>query len=215
MVMNNKRLSRTCKALLFVCSLTLLLFVAQNANATSILEIEPNNSLAGAQNIDADFSTGANADIINSVTNPWVSISGTGDGTFDYYSFTVANAGDTGIFDIDYGISSIGSMDTVIELYSISGGAPIAWNDDASTSDGAGGSTSFLDSYLSHTFASAGTYVISVLEFPNVAPSAEKAYTLQVSIENHATSAVPEPSMLLLLGSGLVGLGYVRRRFKK
>ncbi|MBE9528313.1 MAG: PEP-CTERM sorting domain-containing protein [Proteobacteria bacterium] len=31
----------------------------------------------------------------------------------------------------------------------------------------------------------------------------------------YETTAVPEPSTLLLLGSGLVGLGFVRRRFKK
>jgi hypothetical protein len=36
-----------------------------------------------------------------------------------------------------------------------------------------------------------------------------------VTIWGDSTSQVPEPSTLLLLGGGLVGLGFVRRRFKK
>ncbi len=64
-------------------------------DASDIGEIEVNDTLATAQNIDGSFSIGANPDIgslpvaNNPLTVPWVSIAGAGDDTVDYYSFTV------------------------------------------------------------------------------------------------------------------------------
>ena len=59
-----------------------------------------NNSLESAQNIDNDFTLTFDPNIQDSNNIPHVSISATGDGTFDYYSFE-ATQGSTGIFDID------------------------------------------------------------------------------------------------------------------
>jgi hypothetical protein len=65
-------------------------------------EQNPNNTIATAQNVDgAGWNLNANASIANATTIPHVTIEGKGDGTFDYYSFTIANAGDTATFDID------------------------------------------------------------------------------------------------------------------
>ena len=65
-------------------------------------EAEPNSSIATAHNIDgAGWNLSSNSNIANSTTIPHITVEGTGDGTFDYYSFTIANAGDTTVFDID------------------------------------------------------------------------------------------------------------------
>ena len=195
--------------------------IAGSAMAASILESEPNNSVAAAQNIDAHFGVGANPDILNATTVPWVSISGTGNGTFDYYSFTVAAAGVTGVFDIDYGYGAGGSMDTELFLCT-STGTLLAHNDDAATSLGAGGSVDTwppisFDSYISYTFGAPGTYVIGVGEWYSSwsgggitgnPPDSGDTYTLQVS----NPAPVPEPCSLLLFGIGGVGLAAARRR---
>ncbi|MEQ9000947.1 MAG: filamentous hemagglutinin N-terminal domain-containing protein [Coleofasciculus sp. B1-GNL1-01] len=125
-------------------------------------ETEPNNSIHRAQSLDGSFSLATNPNIESSTTIPFVSISGTGDGTFDYYSFTVETAGSRGIFDIDQGdTGGAGSLDTEIFLFDAQGGL-LASNDDAPTTQGADGSISIADSYISFNFDTPGTYVIGV-----------------------------------------------------
>ena len=84
-----------------------ILFGQSSLGSGVIAEVEANNSLAAAQSIDGQWSLALDPDIGDSFTNtsttiPHVTISGTGDGTFDYYAFTVPAAGVRGIFDIDY-----------------------------------------------------------------------------------------------------------------
>ena len=105
-----------------------------------ISEFEPNNSLASAQNIDSFFSLANDLPISSSTTIPHVSIYGTGNGTFDYYSFTVSTPGSRGIFDIDFGITGTGffsrrGIDTELFLFDNAGNFLVG-NDDADISNG-------------------------------------------------------------------------------
>ena len=166
------------------------------AQATNATEVEPNNAIGAAQNIDNDFSVGVEPDIQDAEIWPWVSISASGDETFDYYAFEVPAGGVTGVFDIDYGYTNggISSLDTELCLYA-SDGTLLANSDDSiSSSNGAGGSTLRLDSYLSYAFTAPGTYVIGVGRFntfcnsggmAGATPSAGQTYELQVSLSAH------------------------------
>lgn len=198
--------------------LTLMALGAWNlAQAGSINEVEPNDTIGTAQNIDGYFSVGVNADIQDALMTPWVSIAATGDGTYDYYSFT-AGAGAIGYFDTDYT-----SFDTQLWLFDGFGTA-LDGNDDSA---GDPGSSSGLDSFFDYTFASAGTYVIGVCRFfcqgpdggmTGDAPAVDAAYTLQVSISSQDVpdvQDVPEPGILALLGMGLAGFGFARSRKAK
>ena len=165
-----------------------------NVIADDITESEPNNTLANAQNVDSHFNTGANPVIANAVTWPWVSISAAGDGSNDYYSFVVPAAGVTASFDIDYGFAMGGSVDTELCLYAADGSV-LAENDDSPvTTADSGSAYPPLDSYIRHTFAAPGTYVIGVGKFDvfcNVGGitgnvlDAGKDYELQISLSQH------------------------------
>lgn len=172
------------------------------AQAGAVAEAGQDNTIASPQNIDQDFGAGGNDDIENSTNWPWVSISATGDGTFDYYSFEVPAAGDVGVFDIDYGYGGAGGFDTKLCLYT-SDGALIDSGDDSSPFDGADGSNYNEDAYIYHTFAAAGTYVIGVGKFysacndggisgspPGETDGVPDTYVLQVSLSQHADPVV-------------------------
>jgi hypothetical protein len=156
------------------------------AYAGDLAEVEPNDSLATAQNIDGGpWDLNFDPDIGDAISNtsttiPHVSILGTGNNTWDWYEFTVADAGDRGIFDIDYGYEG-GWMDSWLELYD-SGGGQLAVNDDSSPDWGQGGSTAPLDSFIDYTFPAPGTYYIRVGRFPGGEVLSGATYELQVSV---------------------------------
>ncbi len=158
------------------------------SSSSVIEEVEPNDTLGTAQNIDAvTWSLAADPNIVYSTTVPHVTIDGTGDGTFDYYSFTIPIANTLGVFDIDFGSHMGGHVDSYLHLYN-SDGTLLASNDDARPPEdyGAGGSVNGQDSYLEYTFTATGAYAIRVGRYPAGDPvPAGATYQLQVSIENH------------------------------
>lgn len=115
---------------------------------------------AAASRLDGAYSLTQDTDIIDSTTVPHVTVQGVGSGIIDYYYVTLI-PGATITLDIDTANLGGRSFDSVVELFNPTG-ARIGYNDDASTSDGAGGSTSSNDSFLSMSVAASGTYTIAV-----------------------------------------------------
>ncbi|MFP6765474.1 MAG: hypothetical protein VB858_17735, partial [Planctomycetaceae bacterium] len=176
-----------------------------------IPEVEGNDTLSTALNLDnAGFTLEADPEIGDETVNtaqsiPHLSVVGTGDGTHDFYSFTVTNSGDRGIFDIDHGADPDGGFfDSEIFLFDADGNL-LASNDDpvlAVPTVGADGSVSTLDSFLETSFTAPGLYILAVGS--SLATGADgglsggelpvgATYTLQVSIENHATGIITTP----------------------
>ena len=165
------------------------------ALAAAVSEVEPNDSIAGAQAIAAtSFDLTENANITDSTTVPHATVNGTGNDTLDYYSFTVSQAGTTGTFDIDgtEGGDQFG-YDSTLRLLD-SSGTVLAFSDDSevdpgSTDDSGAGFGSTLDSYITYTFSTPGTYYIEVGECcwatPGAVPSPvpnTATYQLHVSL---------------------------------
>jgi filamentous hemagglutinin family protein len=173
----------------------------------TLTKIEPNNSIAQAQSLDAFFainsSNNFNPDVELSSSIPYVSISATGSNpaTVDYYSFTVT-AGTRGLFDIDYGDKPLlafnqpdpQTIDTKISLFDSQRNL-LASNDNALYSLGASGSIQLgngfsnvnpnlsKDSYLRYVFSGSGTYFIQVAtNSGQQGIQAPGTYTLQTSL---------------------------------
>ncbi|MEW6982310.1 M4 family metallopeptidase [Colwelliaceae bacterium 6471] len=157
-------------------------------NIEEIEEIEPNNTLAQAQNIDDHFNLNYSPDIGDETTNNstligHVTIAGTGDDSYDYFQFTVTSAPSIAIFDIDYGMNVGGSIDTYLRLYDESG-LLLDANDDATVTYGQGGSIHLYDSFLSYSFTSVGVYTVKVSRFSDSPVNTSATYTLNISLEN-------------------------------
>ena len=105
--------------------------------AQNIDEVEPNSTIATAQNITASFSRVRTLDILYSAFLPSVSITATGDDTADYYKVTVDEVNSSYIFDIDYAEDHGGSFDSTIFLFNASG-TQLDENDDDDLSSTSG-----------------------------------------------------------------------------
>lgn len=169
--------------------------------AGRVTEQGPNDTLPSAQSLEGYiWSLSSDPDIgdefgSTSTSLPHLTVTATGNESFDYYSFVVSNVPARGIFDIDYGATGnpLTDMDSQIFLYD-SAGNLLASNNDSPLAFGAGGSASTLDSFLTYPFVKSGTYIIGVAASPsNGLPGGISGtqigngdtYTLQVSVENH------------------------------
>lgn len=161
------------------------------AQAGNIVEVEGNDSLASAQDVSLAFTTDFDANITNqnrinvSTLFPHVSIAGTGDDTFDYYRFSVANDNSVGIFDIDFGMPDV---DIEIAVFDAAGN-PLAEDDDFfqpgtdgdEAIDDGFGSVHGYDSFIEFLFTTAGDYFVGVARFPSV--SAFGGWDTNVTVE--------------------------------
>ena len=167
--------------------------------ATSVNEVEPNDSIAEAQNIDPYFSLDSDPNIAFSTTVPHATVDGTGNNTFDYYAFSVpqARSSTIGLFDIDGAVvCPIGGgicegFDSYLQLYDTNGNL-LAEDDDDREDPGSEGSTG-LDSSLEYTFPSAGTYYIAVGSCCVGPVWNGMTYQLQVSLGNRPFSCQGQP----------------------
>ena len=178
--------------LVFMSMAAMVVVYAGAAWAASVSEVEPNNSRAQAQNIDASFDLSANAEIFDSTTVPHATVNGTGDGTYDYYKFTVPQGDPVRVvLDMDHTTPDWVAnddpyYDSWIDLYDSNNW--LATNDDesgdpGSTQDDQAG----VDSRLVETLAP-GTYYVGIGSWPGFSTvPAGATYQLHVSVGNDVT----------------------------
>ena len=176
---------------------------------SGVTDTEPNDTLLTAQSLDGFFNLTFNPDIgdasfpVSSNTStliPHAEITGTGNGSVDYYKFS-GIAGGVVILDIDKGDSGVefdndvpGDVDTEIALWDSSWNL-IAANDDSSPSLGAGGSTSLWDSFIQTILPATGTYYVGVAECPATAFGATSPATFTLEPDEYADGANLETVM--------------------
>lgn len=158
-----------------------------SSGSGQLTDAEPNDTLVGAQLLDADlFSLDPNADIANATLIPHLTINGTGNGTYDYYSFEVETPNTLAIFDVDRGYKpdntdpfygfpqETGGIWAQLFLFD-SNGAQLGTSTYSLVSDGGGGSTVIpfyganpsypqytFDPFLEFNLPNPGTYTVAV-----------------------------------------------------
>lgn len=147
-----------------------------------------------SDNLESGWTRNFDARIGDSQTNtsesiPHVTVLGTGDGSLDYFTFTVPAGNSRGIFDIDDGdTGGPGSFHSSLRLYDANG--VLLANSAVFNSPQLGqtGSISNRDAYLEYTFPAAGQYLIEVggCCIPEGVPPGA-TYTLHMSVAGHST----------------------------
>ena len=155
-----------------------------------------------------------NPDIVNSTTVSHATAIIDGSTTTQWLSITVV-AGATLTLDIDYGDANLGgNTDTTLAIFESNGTTPvsgISTNDNsAAITDGAGGSNSINDAFLTYTFATAGTYLIRVHESDGTNFEATDSYMLNLSLTGQSPDTPASGNDDLFGGNGndsMYGIG--------
>ncbi|MFT4519404.1 MAG: hypothetical protein ACI9JM_001800 [Halioglobus sp.] len=205
---------------------------ANSAGAGIVIEAPgPNSAFGSAQALVAsDFTLTADPRIEDengdntSTFIPHAEIFGTGDDSYDIFSFMVGPLGAIGIFDIDCAesvtefllaecpASPSVNMDSEIWLYDAAF-TEIAYNDDGGFQQDTGSVFAPFDSFIQIALAP-GTYYIEVGDAFYGELQDGQEYILNVSIGTHR-QPTPAPGVLALLGLGLAGIGFSRRKKQK
>jgi VCBS repeat-containing protein len=142
---------------------------------------------------DSDYIVLSNANLKDD-SYPTATFTGNieANGSVDTYVIT-AQAGEAFIFDVEHQDAPGEIDDSYIRLYDESGNE-LARNDDSSGGGGAnesGGTNSHFDSYLEYTFASAGTYTLTVRGYADA-----NTGTYGINISKVSTSPVNTPAVI-------------------
>ena len=134
---------------------------------------------AGGANVDISgaFALTDTPNVENPTTVPHVAINGVGNGGVDSYVLNVTQIGVNIIVDVDGT-----DFDSYIEIFDANGNR-VASDDDSSTSDGAGGSSSGLDSYLEYTTTAPGPFTVVISDLGEDIVAAGDSYTLNISVD--------------------------------
>lgn len=145
-------------------------FVAGGADPSTLDEVEGNDSIATATLVArSEFGIGPNVNVADDDI-PHVVINGEIGGTngaddVDFFQFDL-KAGETLTLDIDFGIGGADDFDSILQLFD-SSDQLVRSNDNSSSTNGGDGSISDLDSILSFTASSAGSFFAAVSSFDN------------------------------------------------
>ena len=145
--------------------------IAGGSVPTTLSESEGNDSIATADVLlRTDFGIAPNANVGDD-SQAHVAIDGfvggtNGDDDVDFFQFDLL-AGETVTLDIDFAAGGTQFFDSALQLFDSSDNR-LASNDDSSTQDGGGGSDSVLDSFITFTASSTGTFFAAVTSLPNL-----------------------------------------------